>query len=187
MPIDTTGGPVYLRALDTADLERCHRWHNDPELYSTLVGHFRYVSRVAEEEWLRRNIAYSTGHVALAICLAAGGEHVGNIYLREIDRLAGRAELSMFVGDPMHRGKGYGKAALRLMIRHAFEDLGLHRLHLTALEDNQAAVRLYEACGFKVEGTLHDHAFKGGRFRNLLVMGLLDPHSERRAGGKPPA
>ncbi len=124
-------------------------------------------------------------HLALAICLAAGGGHIGNIYLRQIDWLAGHAELGMFVGDPTQRGKGYGKAALRLLVRHAFEDLGLHRLHLTLLADNGPAMRLYESCEFRVEGTLRDHAFKDGAFRDLLVMGLLAPHLERRRSAPP--
>jgi diamine N-acetyltransferase len=179
MATEARSGPVYLRALDAGDLDRCHRWHNDPELYATLVSAFRHVSRAAEEEWLRRNIAYSTGHVALAICLATNDEHIGNVYLRDIDWQASHADVGMFIGEPAHRGKGYGGTAMRLLIRHGFDDLGLHRLQILVLADHPA-VRLYEKCGFRVEGTLRDHAFKGGRFCDLAVMGLLTPGSAPR-------
>jgi hypothetical protein len=35
-----TKGDVYLRPLTQDDLDRLLEWHNDPELYSTLGGHF---------------------------------------------------------------------------------------------------------------------------------------------------
>ena len=41
---------VYLRALTMNDIERTHRWHNDADLYESLVGNFRHVSIEAEKK-----------------------------------------------------------------------------------------------------------------------------------------
>ena len=79
-----TTSKVYLRPLAQDDLDRVLKWHNDPELYSTLGGHFRYVSREAETEWLRRRLE-ARDEVNLAICLSAPPNHIGNIYLRNIN------------------------------------------------------------------------------------------------------
>ena len=174
-------GPVFLRALEMEDLERTHVWHNDSALYATLVGPFRRISRAAEEQWLKKNTEYSNTQVALAICIAPAGAHIGNIYLRNIDAINRHAEVGLFIADPKQRGKGYGEGALRLLIAHAFGDLGLRRLHLTVLPDNRAAIHVYEKCGFAIEGTLREHVFKKGRFRDLLVMGLLAPVSPSRS------
>lgn len=163
---------VYLRALELDDLERTHRWHNDLALYESLAGTYRYVSRAAEEEWLRKKQNYSTQEVNLAICLTDDSQHIGNVYLQNIDWVARHAELHIFIGEPGQRSKGYGQAVLRLLTRHAFQDLGLLRLYLEVLEDNHSAIRLYEKCGFVVEGKLRNHAFKRGKFKNLVVMGL---------------
>ena len=105
--------PVYLRSLEMEDLARIHRWHNDPDLYGSLVPPHRFVSTAAVEQWLRQRIAYSTDEVALAICLSANSEHIGNIYLRRINWVARHAVLNMFIGDPAHQSKGYGQAAIR--------------------------------------------------------------------------
>lgn len=163
---------VYLRALETGDLDRTHKWHNDPALYGSLGGTYRYVARSSEEEWLRGKCAYCSDQVNLAVCLSDTDEHIGNIYLQDIDWIARRAEVHMFIGESGHRSKGYGTAALRKLLRHAFEDLGLQRVYLSVLDDNNGAIRAYEKCGFMVEGKLRRHAFKNGEFRDLLIMGI---------------
>ena len=45
------GGRIYLRPLDEADLDRCLRWINDPELIVRL-GRRHPMSRMQEREWL---------------------------------------------------------------------------------------------------------------------------------------
>ena len=163
--------PVFLRALELDDLDRTYRWHNDHELYKTM-GVFHYVSRATDEEWLRRKLAFSNAEVNLAICLRDNSQHIGNIYIRDIDWIARHGELRIFIGEADQRSKGYGQAAVRLLVKHAFEDLGLMRLYLVVFDGNEAARRAYEKCGFVVEGKLRKHFFSEGRFKDCWVMGL---------------
>ena len=164
--------PVFLRALEPEDLALTWRWHNDPELYATLGGSFRFVSQQAEAEWLRAKSTPSSNQVNLAICESASTEHVGNAYLRDIDWIHRHAELHLFIGSETMRGKGYGQAATRLLIQHAFDDLNLHRVYLFVLADNARAIRAYEKCGFQIEGQLRQHVFKHGTFVDMILMGL---------------
>ena len=154
-----TNDKVCLRALTLSDLDRVLGWHNNPELYATLGGHYRYVSREAESEWFRRRLE-ARDEVNLAICRAEGQEHIGNIYLRNIDWVHRNAELHIFLAEEKHRGRGYGSAAVRLLVKYAFEDLGLMRVYLHTLARNSAAIKSYRKCGFNLEGTLKKHAFK---------------------------
>lgn len=172
---------VYLRALEPSDLDRTWKWHNDPGLYEMLVSPFRYVSRAAEGEWIHRKAAYSQTEVQLAICLKPDDQHIGNIHLRSIDWVSRHAEVGVFIGEAQHWSKGYGRQAMGLLLRHAFHDLGLRRVYLTVLEDNQRAIRAYAKCGFTVEGRLRRHAYKDGQYRDLIVMGVCagDPGVER--------
>ena len=136
------------------------------------MGEFHYVSRTTDEEWLRKKQVFSTSEVNLAICLTNNSQHIGNIYLRNIDWIARHAELRIFIGEPDQRSKGYGQVAVRLLMKHAFEDLGLLRLYLFVLDDNQSAIRAYEKSGFVMEGRLRRHFFGEGRFKDYLIMGL---------------
>lgn len=163
---------VYLRALEVSDLDRTWKWHNDPGLYATLISPFRYVSRAAEEEWLRRKAAYSQTEIQLAICLKEGERHIGDVYLTDIDWVSRHATVGIFIGETQYQSKGYGQQALRLILRHAFHDLALQHVHLTVLDDNTRAIRVYEKCGFAIEGRLRQHVYKRGRFRDLIIMGI---------------
>ncbi len=164
--------PVYLRSLESGDLDRIHKWHNDAALYESLTGTFRYVSYTTVAEWLRNKQAYSMEQANLAICLTNSSEHIGNIYLRDIDWIARHGELAIFIGESGQRCKGYGRAAVRVLIKHAFQDMGLRRLYLFVLADNSRAIRTYESCGFVVEGRLRKHAFKGGEYKDVSIMGI---------------
>lgn len=165
-------GSIYLRALDLGDLERTYKWHNDTDLWRLLAPPFRYVSRASEEEWLRAKQKYSNDEVNLAICLEDNSLHIGNIYLREINWIARHARLSgVLIGDPEHRSKGYGTAALHRLIEHAFDDLGLRRIYGYALEEHPSSIRMMEKCGFVIEGKLREHAFKAGEFKDVVIMG----------------
>ena len=154
-----------------SDLERTWKWHNDAELYANLGGTFRPTSRASEEEWLRQMTAWSTGRRPGNLCKGSGGacwQYLPSV----IDWNSRRAELHIFIGEPACRGRGLGdcQTAVRL-VDYAFNQLGLRRIYLEVLAENASAIRVYEKCGFKVEGTLRRHVFKDGKFKRSCTAG----------------
>ena len=169
--------PTYLRALELSDLDRMHAWHNDKELYEMVGGPFRYTSKNATQAWLERKTGYAANspiadEINLAICIRGENKHIGNIYLHQINWIARNAELRIFIGDPEERSKGYGTSAIRQLLSYAFNDMGLKRVHLGVLTDNPAAEQSYRKIGFSVEGTLRNHVFKQGGWKDVLLMGI---------------
>jgi RimJ/RimL family protein N-acetyltransferase len=59
------------------------------------------------------------------------------------------------------------------MLRHAFNDLNLHRVFLSVLSSNAAAIRAYEKAGFRREGIAREAAYKRGRYEDLVDMAIL--------------
>lgn len=163
---------VYLRGIESADVERIMKWHNCKELYDNLVGVFRYVNRQNEEEWIINVSKASNNYINLAICIIGTNEHIGNIYLRNIDWISRNAEMHIFIGDMMYRSKGYGFHAWCLLMDYAFKTLGLNRLYCHVLSSNEKAIKLYEKCNFTVEGLLKKHVFKNGVFCDVVIMGI---------------
>lgn len=164
---------IFLRSLELEDLDRVHKWHNNPALYEKLTNTFRYVSRLAEENWFRKMISYSTQDISLAICLMADCQHIGNFYLRDIDWIARNAKMGIFIGEPNERSKGYATEVLRLVINHAFKDLGLLKLYAHTFADNKPAIKHLEKCGAIQEGKLTKHCFKSGEFKDVLIMSIF--------------
>jgi RimJ/RimL family protein N-acetyltransferase len=72
------------------------------------------------------------------------------------------------------KGKGYGKEAVSLIKRIAFERLKAHRLWLNIRYYNFTAQDLFESQGFSLEGILRECEFLGGRFISVLVMSMLE-------------
>jgi len=73
------------------------------------------------------------------------------------------------------KGSGFGRAALRVAKKVAFDDLGAHRFWLDLKVRNTRAKALYDSEGFVVEGELRDAVKVPGGFDSLVVMSMLRP------------
>ena len=100
----------------------------------------------------------------------AGGRAVGFALLRlhPEDRAVELRRLAV-----TEKGRGHGRAALRLAIELAFEEHGAHRLWLDVKPHNERARALYRSAGFVEEGLLRDALYQDGRFESLIVMSML--------------
>ena len=80
------------------------------------------------------------------------------------------------------KGAGYGRAALRVAKKVAFDDLKAHRLWLDVKEGNSRAQALYDSEGFVVEGQLREAVKVPGGFESLVVMSMLQSEFAGRRG-----
>jgi RimJ/RimL family protein N-acetyltransferase len=172
-PQPDTGAAVRLRAIRKEDSETLFRWVNDPALVR-LSAPYRPVHEPTHEEWLRGVVGDRT-RVAFAIEEAATGRLVGVVQLVDIHDVHRNAEMRIRIGDPDARGRGLGRAALRLLLDHAWRDLGLHRVFAYVFTTNERAGASYERVGFEHEGRLRDAAYIDGAWCDVLVMAVLDP------------
>lgn len=111
-----------------------------------------------------RNFAY--------LIAEAAGEPVGFVIFQDVlstDRAINLMRVA--VGEP---GQGIGKPLMRLAMRHAFIDLGAHRLWLDVFAENNRARHLYRGLGFIEEGIMRDAAQKPDGFHSLVIMSMLE-------------
>ncbi len=71
------------------------------------------------------------------------------------------------------KGSGFGRAALRMAKKVAFDDLKAHRFWLDVKGRNTRAKALYDSEGFVVEGTLREAVKEDRGFESLIVMSML--------------
>ncbi len=165
------GSSIYLRPLEPADARTIVPWLNDPEVTRHL-RRFQPMTLAAEEEFLRR-VSESPTDLVLGIALRADDRLVGVTGLTGVDPRNRHAQFGIFIGDKSEWGKGHGTEATRLMVRHAFDTLNLHRVWLYVYEYNERGLRLYEKTGFRTEGRLRQDTFRDGRYWDTLVMAVL--------------
>ena len=135
---------VRLTPLRDEDSDRLFAWINDRDLV-ILSAPFHAVERAAHDAWFaairRRDDVRIFG-----IRLVDGDELIGSCQLHSI--ADGSAELQIRIGEPAARGRGYGSEAVRLLLRHAFRELGLQQVTLHVLASNERAVAVYRRTGF---------------------------------------
>src|SRR5262245_57638626 len=165
------GDTVYLRAIELEDAAIFLPWANAFEVTRHMLLH-RPMSLVAEEAWIAR-IQEDKNDVVLSIVLRKDDRVIGNTALHGIHSHNHHAGFGIMIGDKREWGKGYGTEATRLIVGHGFHTLNLHRFWLHVYEDNPRAIRSYEKVGFRREGILRDHAFRDGRYGDVISMGLL--------------
>lgn len=163
---------IYLRKMTYDDTEDIIRWRNSEGVRKNFIYQGLFT-RESHENWIKTMV--ETGKVVqLMICEAATNKPVGSVYVRDIDRTHNKGEYGIFIGEETARGKGYGTVAAQLMIKYCFEELKLHRLFLRVYADNYQAIRSYEKGGFVKEAYLRDDVFVDGRYRDIVLMGIIN-------------
>ena len=117
----------------------------------------------AVARWIR---AAGPTRVRLLVCRRADGALVGVVNLNEIVRGAFQsAYLGYYAFLPL-AGTGLMTEGLRMVVRHAFRRLGLHRLEANIQPANRASRALVRRLGFRREGFSPRYLRIGGRWRD---------------------
>ncbi|MBQ7774956.1 MAG: GNAT family N-acetyltransferase [Lachnospiraceae bacterium] len=163
---------IYLRLMTYEDTDYIVNWRNSDAVRRNFIYQALFT-RESHENWIKTMV--ETGKVVqMMICECGTGRLVGSVYVRDIDKTHQKAEYGIFIGEPDARGKGYGTAAAKLMVRYCFEELKLHRLFLRVYADNVQAIRSYEKAGFVKEAHLREDVCIEGKFRDIVLMGVLN-------------
>jgi ribosomal protein S18 acetylase RimI-like enzyme len=105
-----------------------------------------------------RSVAIEDGEVvgyAAVVPLHGWSSHVGEVRI---------------VVDPDQRGHGIGRALARRAVLDAL-DLGLAKLVVEVIADQEALIGMFRGLGFEPEALLTDHVRdRGGELRDLMVL-----------------
>jgi len=164
---------VYLRALEPDDYKVSIKWRLDDEIWDMIVGPKYFVSEAYEKKWVEDAVYNSNNKLALAVCIKETNEHIGYVYLNDIDYKNRTASFAILIGEKKYWGKGLGKEITILILYHGFYVLGLNRIYSRQRLTNIASIKVHEKCGFKTEGVLREAVFKNGKFEDLNLMAVL--------------
>ncbi|HEX7036927.1 MAG TPA: GNAT family protein [Pseudomonadales bacterium] len=163
---------VYLRPVSRRDrqeflaLMQQSRQLHDPWIQPPLssLGFHNYLARTHRDD-----------HEGLLVCRRDGDAIVGVINLNNIVRGSFlSASLGYYVGAPYAR-QGYMTEGLELVKRHAFRELGLHRLEANIQPDNTPSIALVKRCGFTYEGLSPAFLYIAGAWRDHERWAVYDP------------
>lgn len=164
------GDLVTLRPVTPADLSLLYEWRMDAETWQLSEDDPLVPMTFARYE--ERHKLRESDEVGAEFAIEGNGELVGRCGMFAFDHLARNASIGITIGLP-HRGRGYGRDAVRVLVDYAFRIRNLHRVHLDTIATNVAGQRAYVAAGFVEEGRLREHAWVDGRYVDLVQMGVL--------------
>ena len=152
------GKEIYLRLVEVADAAEMLDYYRRnreflapwepkwPEDFYTLEGQ-RERLESAVSAW-ENDQGYPFG-----IYLKATNQLIGRVNLSAVLRSVFQGANLGYSMDAAFNGRGYMTEAVKLALRFAFEDLGLHRIQAGTLTHNYGSMRVLEKAGFRHEGT----------------------------------
>ena len=141
---------LQIRPVNDSDAEFLYQLMNCPSLLERLneVPTTRQDWTDAISEWLKdedeEDYIVLTGDTPMG-WLGVNGLRGGD----------GIAYLKMAAFLPEYQGKGYGTAALKVIIRY-FKDHGANNIRLSTKETNTNALSMYRKAGFRDTGEMND-------------------------------
>lgn len=160
---------MKVRRLQERDLPIRVEWMNNPRVYSSM--HYDIPILLDNTiRWFEKNVGNEN---RVDLVFEESDEVVAMGGLTNINHEINKAELYIFV-NPNSQRAGIGTHATKLLCKYGFEQMGLNKIFLETNEDNYAARRVYEKCGFSLEG-MHraEYRDKDGNYLCRIYMGLL--------------
>src|SRR5690606_2488325 len=174
---------IRLRALEEDDLPLFHQWWSDPEIaHYQASDAIRLNQEQTNTDLFRTWFKDGPADAGFTIVHASEGRPIGFCNLWGATVKNRSAEVAIILDKP-YWGRGLGTEALRLLVRYAFTEVNLHRLHLSVHAFNPRAIRAYEKVGFRRVGTLREAVFRAGRWHDVVLMDLLQREYLEGAGG----
>jgi [ribosomal protein S5]-alanine N-acetyltransferase len=110
--------------------------------------------------------ASSDDFEALGVRRVEDGALVGYMELSQIVRGRFQSAYLGYNAGAVHAGQGFMREGMELLLRHAFEELRLHRVEANIQPENAASVALARGAGFRREGFSPRYLKIGGRWRD---------------------
>ena len=140
---------LILRRWEKNDAESLFEYAKDPDVGPIAV--WPAHRSIEESRDVIKNVF--NGKEAYAICLKTDNKAIGAIELKlnghtDMTKRDDECELGYWLGKPFW-GQGIVPEAVKEMLRHAFEEIGMTTVWVGYYEGNAKSKRVQEKCGFR--------------------------------------
>jgi len=172
------GDKIYLNPLHENDVPILAKYMNDDHI--KMFG--RNNGKAVYEKNMKDRLEKKQGDESYTIFRKDNDSIIGDVGINFIDAYNRSGMLGIIIYGDENRGKGFGKEAIKLILKHAFIDINLESIYLGTWEYNKAALHLYEKIGFKIIGRKRNSRIVGNRTYDEIMMDMISKEYFERYG-----
>lgn len=173
-----TSERAVLRQFVDADLENVFRGLSHPDIIQYYGISFDSLEATKEQMSWFANLEKNEEGIWWAICSKTDGEFLGAGGLNNLSKAHKKAEIGFWL-LPEHWGKGFMTETMPLILNHAFDNMGLHRIEGFVETENVNCKKALKKLHFSLEGTMRDCEVKNGNFISLDIYSKLRTNKDR--------
>jgi UDP-4-amino-4,6-dideoxy-N-acetyl-beta-L-altrosamine N-acetyltransferase len=156
-----------LRSIADEELELMRSWRNDPSVRANMYSR----NEVSPEEhlawWARTKVRPDQRYFMYELDAVPNGIAAFN----SLDFKNSNSAWAFYAAPGAPRGSGSKMEFL--MLEHAFETLGLHKLYCEVLAFNSAVIKLHQRFAFRVEGIFKHQHKVNNEFVDVYRLGIF--------------
>lgn len=172
---------LILRPFEKNDLDEVLQYYALPEVQRYLEWKARdkvEAQRAFEAMRKQTRLTRPGDTLTLAVVRRTDGKLLGHVSLIWTDATAAQGEVR-FAFNPQFRQKGYASEAVKAVISLGFETFKLHRIAARTAGENDAAARLLNGLGMRLEAHYREHILFKGEWDEELHFAVLDREWQR--------
>ncbi len=177
------GRALAVRAFAQTDLPTLHHWqHTNPRPKYATVSQTA-VSTMAELESAFAQEANALDRQRFAI-ETLEERPIGYLLYYDLRDDIRSVYLDLMIGDREFWEGTWGRDAVRLMLEHLFDEIGIHRVNVVVSELQEQVLEDLAALGFRRDGALRHNEIVDGRYVDHYLLSLLEDEWEEHLKGE---
>lgn len=171
---------VRLRHLQNKDCAGMLEWMHDVELAKYFRDDMLEKTEKDVMEFIgQADTVPQNGKSVHYAIVEEADEYIGTISLKALNLQNRNAEYAISLRR-LAQGRGVAYIATNKLLDIAFNKFELERVYLNVLSENKRAIRLYEKCGFMLEGEFRNHMCLRGEYHNLRWYAMLKEEYQKK-------
>ena len=170
---------VRLRAMDNSDLMKLQEYSNDFRIMRSASGGILYPSTVDDAaRSMQKNTSFTSGEYQFAVEAKTNRILIGQCGFIHVNWKNRTGEIAILIGEKDYQNKGYGTDAVQVLCSFGFNEMNLRKIKATVFDFNTPALRCYEKCGVRKEGSLKQEIYREGAYHDVIQLCLFRPTEE---------
>lgn len=157
------------------------RWFNDESITVNMQKHYFPITPSMQMEYFKNCIEGAKDKLQCGIWHKSDEILIGMVALSNIDFHQRKCEISGIIGEKKYQKLKYIIESLKLLMKHSFDQLNMHRLYGGSI-NRQVADMMIRLLGFREEGVWRQDVYKNGKYNDVFCIGILREEFEAFLG-----